>query len=202
MACWCRHRGEVEVQPDRICYLGGRRMCVGSTMLRLLNYQERPIAGGQVGLGAGKSRLLTGFDPRTVVGRKLSLTKVMPWVWKRECRQIWVAVSGSNSPTHLGLKLLALCAPPLVPPVISRGAPRQATWETSVSEERSYGREMAGQFCLQFRLPRKSQGSFEMPQICDMGQTALLPVRRTACCGFFRFGRVRTRDLGYQRPAC
>jgi hypothetical protein len=32
--------------------------------------------------------------------------------------------------------------------------------------------------------------------------------RRTACCGFFHqeksdgFGRERTRDLGYQRPAC
>jgi hypothetical protein len=25
-----------------------------------------------------------------------------------------------------------------------------------------------------------------MPQICDMGQTALLPLRRKACCGFFR----------------
>jgi hypothetical protein len=24
-----------------------------------------------------------------------------------------------------------------------------------------------------------------MPQICDMGQTALLPLRRKACCGFF-----------------
>jgi hypothetical protein len=42
-------------------------------------------------------------------------------------RQIWVAVSGSTSLKHLGLKLLALCAPPLVPSVISRGAPHQAT---------------------------------------------------------------------------
>jgi hypothetical protein len=25
-----------------------------------------------------------------------------------------------------------------------------------------------------------------MPQICDMGETALLPLRRKACCGFFR----------------
>jgi len=24
-----------------------------------------------------------------------------------------------------------------------------------------------------------------MPQICDMGQTALLPLRRKACWGFF-----------------
>jgi hypothetical protein len=44
---------------------------------------------------------------------------------------------------------------------------------------------MAGQFCLRFQLPRKSQGSFYMPQICDMGQTALLPHQRKACCGFF-----------------
>ena len=31
------------------------------------------------------------------------------------------------------------------------------------------------------RLPR-----FYMPQICDMGPTALLPLRRKACWGFFR----------------
>jgi hypothetical protein len=47
-----------------------------------------------------------------------------------------------------------------------------------------------------------------MPQICDMGQTALLPFWRKACWGFFRlkksdgFGRERAHDLGYQRPAC
>jgi hypothetical protein len=37
----------------------------------------------------------------------------------------------------------ALCAPLLVSLVISRGAPRPATWETSISEGRKYGREMA-----------------------------------------------------------
>jgi hypothetical protein len=52
-----------------------------------------------------------------------------------------------------------LCVPPLVPPVISRGVPRQATWETSVSEG-GIGQEMACQFGLRLRLPRKSQGSF------------------------------------------
>jgi hypothetical protein len=90
-----------------------------------------------------------------------------------------------TSPMRLGLKLLALCAPPLVLAIISRGAPRQATWETSVSEGQNYGREMARQFCLQFRLPRKSQGSLYMPQICDMGQMTLLPLRKKACWGFF-----------------
>jgi hypothetical protein len=39
-----------------------------------------------------------------------------------------------------------------------------------------------------------------------MKQTALLPLRKKICCGFFSpeksdgFGRVRTRYLGYQRP--
>jgi hypothetical protein len=49
-----------------------------------------------------------------------------------------------------------LCSP-LVPPVISRGAPRQATWETYVVKD-GIGREMAGQFGLRYRLPRKMQG--------------------------------------------
>jgi hypothetical protein len=54
----------------------------------------------------------------------------------------------------------------------------------------------------------KRVGFFFMPQSWDMGQIILLPVRRKACCGFFQsgksdgFGRERTRDLGYQRPAC
>jgi hypothetical protein len=47
-----------------------------------------------------------------------------------------------------------------------------------------------------------------MPQICNMRPTVLLPLRRKACWGFFHpeisdgFGRVRTRGLGYQVPAC
>jgi hypothetical protein len=53
----------------------------------------------------------------------------------------------------------------------------------------------------------KRAGFFFMPQSWDMGQI-LLPLRRKACCGFFQsekcdgFGRERTRDLGFQRPAC
>jgi hypothetical protein len=48
----------------------------------------------------------------------------------------------------------------LVPHVISRGAPHNATWETPIIEGWNYGREMGGQFGLWLRLPRKSQGSF------------------------------------------
>jgi hypothetical protein len=46
-------------------------------------------------------------------------------------------------------------------------------------------------------------GIFYMPQIYDIGQTALLPLRRKSCWGIFRpeksdgFGRVWTRELVY-----
>jgi hypothetical protein len=47
---------------------------------------------------------------------------------------------------------------------------------------------------------------FYMPQSWDMGQIILLPLRRKACCGFFKqeksngFGRERTRESP-DRPA-
>jgi hypothetical protein len=44
------------------------------------------------------------------------------------------------------------------------------------------GLEMAGQFGLRFRLPRKSQGSFT----CRKSVTWDRRLRRSACCGFFR----------------
>ena len=92
--------------------------------------------------------------------------------------------------------------PPLdVPAFASRCLHVQATWETSISERRNYRREMACQFCLWFRLPRKPRVLWHAAQICDMGDGFTSPPRK-ACCGFFRFGRDRTRDLGYQRPAC
>jgi hypothetical protein len=60
---------------------------------------------------------------------------------------------------------------------------------------------MAGQFCLRFRLPRKS---FYMPQICDgftfppkEGMLWIFSLEKSD-----GFGRDRTRDLGYQKPAC
>jgi hypothetical protein len=49
---------------------------------------------------------------------------------------------------------------------------------------------------------------FYMPQSWDMGQIIWLPLRRKACWGFWYteksngFGRVLTRELGNQRPAC
>jgi hypothetical protein len=64
------------------------------------------------------------------------------------------------------------------------------------------------EFGQQFRNFSKIAGFFYMSQSWDMGQIILLPLRRKACCGFLQqeksdgFGRERTRDLGYQRPAC
>jgi hypothetical protein len=121
-------------------------------------------------------------------------------LWQCIRRQICVAVSGSTSTTHLGLKLLALCAPPLVPPVISRGAPRQATWETSVNEVQNYGREMAGQFCLRFRLPRISQGSFTCRKSATWDRRLYFPSEGRHAVDLPEksdgFGRVRIRDFG------
>ena len=79
------------------------------------------------------------------------------------------------------------CFPPLldVPAFASRCLHVQATWETSTSERRNYGRQMAGQFCLWFRLPRKPRVLWHAAQICDMGDGFTCPPRK-ACCGFFR----------------
>ena len=67
-------------------------------------------------------------------------------------------------------RLPLLSPPPLdVPTFASRCLHVQATWETSISERRNYGREMAGQFCLWFRLPRKPRVLWHAAQICDMG---------------------------------
>jgi hypothetical protein len=56
------------------------------------------------------------------------------------CRLDRYADSGPLSPMHLGHKEHAVCAPLLVSPIISRGAPRQ-TCETSVSGRWNYERE-------------------------------------------------------------
>jgi hypothetical protein len=82
------------------------------------------------------------------------------------------------------------------------------TRQTSIREKGNYWREMSGNFAEKWRLTIPDVGIFDMPQICDMGPTTLLRLRRKARWGFFRpensdgYGRVRTRKLGYQRPAC
>ena len=54
------------------------------------------------------------------------------------------------------------------------------------SERWNCGRESWPIILPKCRLPRYVLGIFYMPQICDTGLTALLPLRRKACWGFFR----------------
>jgi hypothetical protein len=71
------------------------------------------------------------------------------------------AVQASAAMMHCGLNW-AYCAPlDLVPPVISRGAPRPTAWETSVSEGGKYGRGSGwSNFAYKMRLPRQVYRSF------------------------------------------
>ena len=82
------------------------------------------------------------------------------------------------------------CFPPPLDTFASRCLHMQATWETSISERRNYEREMAGQFCLWFRLPRKPRVLLHAAQICDMGDGFTSPPRK-ACCGFFFAWKIR-----------
>jgi hypothetical protein len=86
-----------------------------------------------------------------LVATALSLQLFFPYFSKD--RQIdWYAVRGHTAPMHLGRKQQALCAPLLVSPVISRGAPRQAMVESSISERWNGRTNLA----LRSRPPRKS----------------------------------------------
>ena len=74
--------------------------------------------------------------------------------------------------------------PPLdVPTFASRCLHVQATWETSIRQ--NYRRQMAGQFCLWFRLPRKPRVLWHAAQICDMGDGFISPRQGRHAVDFF-----------------
>ena len=54
------------------------------------------------------------------------------------------------------------------------------------SERWNCGREICPVILPKFRLPRKFRDLLHAVKIYDMGPTALLPLRRKACWGFFR----------------
>jgi hypothetical protein len=64
-------------------------------------------------------------------------------------------------------------------------APTDA-FRTLAAKVGTYGRGIGLVILPKCRLPRYILGTFYMPQICDMGPTALLPFRRKAYWGFFR----------------
>ena len=68
---------------------------------------------------------------------------------------------------------------------------------------------ITNEFSKQIRNSRKFTRFFYMPQSWDMGHIILLLLRRKTYRGFFRtpekfngFGRVWTRELGFQWPVC
>jgi hypothetical protein len=70
---------------------------------------------------------------------------------------------------------------PLAPPGTDTST---TTRETSSRERGNYGREMTGSYVDNDEF-HAIVGINYMPQICDMRPTALLPLRRRACLGFF-----------------
>jgi hypothetical protein len=66
-------------------------------------------------------------------------------------------------------------------PLASPGAPTSTTMrETPSSERGNCGQEMTGNFADNGDF-HATVGTSYMPQICDMGPTPLLPLRRKAC---------------------
>jgi hypothetical protein len=53
-------------------------------------------------------------------------------------------------------------------------------------QRRSTPSDMRDIFYRKTELGREMAGKFNTPQICDMGQTTLLPLRRKECWGIFR----------------
>jgi hypothetical protein len=85
-----------------------------------------------------------------------------------------------------------------VPLFISRGAAHQQAWALSASEGRNYVYlNLASKFVIHERTR-----FFYMPQSWDMGQMFYFPSEGRHAEDFFNRTRERTRDLGYQRPAC
>jgi hypothetical protein len=81
--------------------------------------------------------------------------------------------------------------PVLVSPFTASRAPRQKTQETSSSVRRNFGREMSYKIYPIISTSTVIIKFFNMPQICYMGPTALLPTQRKTCWGFFSPRKIR-----------
>jgi hypothetical protein len=108
---------------------------------------------------------------------------VFNWHWDKSCIHFQRRI-------HTSCRPFVHCL--LVPPIISRGAPCQAT---SVSEGRNYGWEMAGHFGLRFRLPRKSQGSLTCCKSATWDRWLYFPSEGSHAVNFFA-QKIRRLWLG------
>jgi hypothetical protein len=88
----------------------------------------------------------------------------------------------------------------LIPPFISRGAPHQTAWETSISERKNYGREMACQIYQTIRLPRNCWVLLTCRKSATCDRRLYFPSEGRHSEDFFPpkksdgFGRVWTRE--------
>jgi hypothetical protein len=107
--------------------------------------------------------------------------------------RLGLRLRGYHPITPTPFKVWALCALPLVSPVIFRGTPRQATWETSVSEGWNWARN-GRSFALRFPLPRKSQVSFTFRKSATWDRRLYFPSEGRHIVDFF------TRKIRRLRP--
>ena len=115
--------------------------------------------------------LLLVFSPWASLGRNQSPVRRPVWLWYAASWASFLAVVCHRFPPRLDVPTRFLHV---------RNYARYPS-----SERWNYGRErLSGNFAYMASL-FAPLWIFYMPQIYDMGPTALLPLRRKACCGFF-----------------
>jgi hypothetical protein len=87
--------------------------------------------------------------------------------------------------THCSHLRLIVLIPALVPRLSPEALHIRRRERPLFAKEGIMGEKWPTKFSLIMRLPRHCR-VFNMLQSCDMGQMALLPLRRKACWGFFR----------------
>jgi hypothetical protein len=83
---------------------------------------------------------------------------------------------------YCSLPRLIVITPLWFPPFISRGAPRQMAWGTSISERWNYGQEITDQYSLKWWLPCYCR---ILLHAAKLRHGTLLRLWRKACWGFF-----------------
>jgi hypothetical protein len=106
--------------------------------------------------------------------------------------------SGTLHPGQILRGSLPLLSPRLDVPTFATTCPHVRHYARDPSGGRwKCGREYCPVILPKWRLPRHL-GIFCMPQIYEMGPTALLPLRRKACWGFFFALKNPTSSAGFE----
>jgi hypothetical protein len=108
----------------------------------------------------------------------------------------WRRGYGATTPSHPGRKL----AGPLCTAFSSARQPQRRSTKSDMRALWQRGAEMGEKWPTNFAWKSEFyliSRVFNMPQICDMGETALLPFRRKARWGFFR-PKIPTASAGFE----